>query len=138
MITGVETAGLVLAAFPLIISALEHYREGLEPLKDFWKFRTDFLTLIHQIGYQKVVFDENIEELLSPVVTSEEELESLISDPGGPVWHEATLEARLKNRLPRSYEWYCGIVDELNQAMFKLKGKLHISDVRHPTLIRDT
>lgn len=43
MLTGVETAGLVLASFPLLISALEHYREGFESLKEWWKFRTEFL-----------------------------------------------------------------------------------------------
>ncbi|KAI9717098.1 MAG: hypothetical protein M1828_007431 [Chrysothrix sp. TS-e1954] len=128
MITGVEAAGLLLASFPLVISALEHYREGLEPLKDFWKFRAEFLTLVHQIGYESIRFEENIEELLSPIVYSEDELEALCQEPGGPAWQDPDLETRLKARLPRSFEWYCGIVAEMNQAMTRLKGKLHISD----------
>ena len=58
MITGVETAGLVLAIFPLLVSALEHYQEGFERLSDWWKFRTEFLGLMHAIGRQAILFDE--------------------------------------------------------------------------------
>ena len=32
MVTGIEAAGLVLAAFPILISASEHYRKDLEPI----------------------------------------------------------------------------------------------------------
>jgi hypothetical protein len=32
MITGVETAGLVLAVLPLLIAALEDYKRGLKPI----------------------------------------------------------------------------------------------------------
>jgi len=32
--SGVEAAGFVLAVLPLLISALEDYRKGSEPLKD--------------------------------------------------------------------------------------------------------
>jgi len=45
--SGVEIAGFVLAAFPLLISAGEHYREGFEPLVKWKKFRTDFISFIN-------------------------------------------------------------------------------------------
>ena len=32
MVTGIETAGLVLATVPLLISALEHYRDGVRTI----------------------------------------------------------------------------------------------------------
>lgn len=40
--SGVEAAGFVLAAFPLLISALEHYRESAEVLKDWWRFKREY------------------------------------------------------------------------------------------------
>lgn len=36
MLSGVETAGIILAVLPLFISAFEHYNDSLEPLKAFW------------------------------------------------------------------------------------------------------
>jgi len=47
VMSGVEIAGFVLAAFPLLISAGEHYREGFEPLVKWKKFRTDFISFIN-------------------------------------------------------------------------------------------
>lgn len=126
MLTGVETAGVILAVFPLVISALEHYREGFEPLKDWWKFRTEFLTLIHSTGLQSVRFLENIEEILSPIVESDEEYDALMKDPGGPAWRNPEMEERLRRRLPKSYEWYCATIEEMNGVMTKLMGKLDI------------
>lgn len=40
--SGVEAAGFVLAAFPLCISALEHYRESAEVLKDWWRYKREY------------------------------------------------------------------------------------------------
>lgn len=81
MITGVETAGLVLAIFPLLVSALEHYQEGFERLSDWWKFRTEFIGFVHVIGRQAILFDENLEELLSPLIISDAEMDALCAIP---------------------------------------------------------
>lgn len=56
-------AGLVLGLFPLIVATLEAYEEGFEPLKDWWRFRSEFVQFIHVMGRQAAIFDENLEEL---------------------------------------------------------------------------
>ena len=68
MVTGVETAGLVLAAFPLVVAAIQQYRKGLEPLKDWWRYRTKFLEFAGNISTQRLIFEENVELLLSPIM----------------------------------------------------------------------
>lgn len=128
MITGVETAGLVLAIFPLLVSALEHYQEGFESLSDWWKFRTEFLGFIHVIGRQAILFDENLEELLSPIITSDAEMDTLLRDPTGPSWRHAELEAKLRRRLPKSYESYRNAIDDMKETMDALQKKLGIQN----------
>ena len=128
MITGVETAGLVLAAFPLLVSALEHYHEGFESLSDWWKFRTEFLAFIHVIGRQAILFDENLEELLSPIITSDAEMNVLLCDPTGPSWRDTKLEQKLKDRLPKSYESYRNTIDDMMVTMGALQKKLGIQN----------
>ena len=103
MVTGVETAGLVLGAFPLILSFLEYYGQGLETLQEWWKFRTEFLSFLHQVGVQSVFFRENLETLLAPIVVSDAEMNALLEHPGGPIWKGPTLDQRLHERLPNSY-----------------------------------
>ncbi|CAD6579310.1 MAG: hypothetical protein ASARMPREDX12_009125 [Alectoria sarmentosa] len=128
MITGVETAGLVLAIFPLLVSALEHYQEGFESLSDWWKFRTEFLGFIHVIGRQAILFDENLEELLSPIITSDAEMDTLLRNPTGPSWRHAELEAKLRRRLPKSYESYRNAIDDMKETMDALQKKLGIQN----------
>lgn len=128
MITGVETAGLVLASFPLLISALEHYREGFEPLADWWKFRTEFVAFIHVIDRQWLLFSENLEELLSPIITSEAEMGALLQDPIGAAWRCPELEAKLRERLPKSYPSYRDTIDDMKGSMDVLQKKLGLKD----------
>ena len=128
MITGVETAGLVLAIFPLLVSALEHYQEGFEKLNDWWKFRTEFLGFIHSVGRQAILFDENLEELLSPIITSDAEMDALLRDPTGPSWRRAELEEKLKARLPKSYESYTTTITDMRETMDALQKKLGIQN----------
>lgn len=56
MLSGVETAGLVLATLPLIINFLEHYNEGLKPLKDFVNYRAKIERLASNLLTQKLDF----------------------------------------------------------------------------------
>lgn len=128
MITGVKTAGLVLASFPLIISALEHYREGFEPIKDWWRFRTDFLSFIHVISGQSLLFNENLEELLSPIISSDAEMNVLLQDPMGQAWHDSHLEEGLRARLPKSFELYKHITMDIKACMDKLQRKLDMQN----------
>lgn len=84
--SGVEAASFVLAAFPLLISALEDYRAGWEMIEDWWKIKREYKKCQQNLNIQKLVFEENLEQLLSTVVQDDEELDSLISDPGGDSW----------------------------------------------------
>ncbi|MCJ1402491.1 hypothetical protein MMC11_005711 [Xylographa trunciseda] len=118
MATGVEAAGLVLAAFPLLVSAAEHYREGFEKIQEWYHFRPEFTAFCHAIDIQRALFDGNLEELLVPLVVSDTEMNTLLQDPGGLSWLD--LEDRLRDRLPRSYTQYRVTMDEMNIIMEKL------------------
>lgn len=137
MVTGIETAGLILAIFPLAISALEHYREGLEPLKDWKRFRTEFLATVDAAGLQLTIFEDNLEELLAPHIDSDVELRALLDDRRGILWKAPELESRLRDRLPKSYDFLCATIGRLYEILIKLLHKLGIDDgqVRRSTRI---
>ena len=40
--SGIEVAGLVLGAWPVVMEALEGYRETFRTLKSWWKFQRTF------------------------------------------------------------------------------------------------
>ena len=124
--SGIEAAGFVLAVFPLLISALEDYRQGWEILEDWWKIKREYKKCQQNIKLQKLVFEENLEQLLSTLVYDENELKLLIADPGGDKWRDAGLERGLKERLPRSYDIYLEIIGEIKTIMESLKNALGV------------
>lgn len=127
--SGVEAAGFVLAVFPLLISALEHYRESAEVLKSWWGFKKEYKKCKQNINIQRLIFEENLEELLAPVIKDDDQLNLLLAEPGGTRWKDPDLEMRLKERLPKSYELYLGIIREIKDVMEELKQELGISKV---------
>lgn len=129
MLTGVEIAGTVLAAFPLIISAMEHYERGFQPIKEWIRFRGEFATFLNALVRQKIFFRQNIEELLSPIISSDYEMSVLLDNPGGRAWTDVELNDRLRRRLPGKYEYECytTTVSYILEVLEKLMGKLKIA-----------
>ncbi len=126
MVTGIETAGLVLASIPLIVSLAEHYRAGLRPFMILRHFQQEYRSHVVLVKTQQVLFRGSLERLLIQLVP-EDEVKSLMDDAGGPGWASALLEAKFKQRLGESYDAVIGNIAEINRVMDKLKKELDTS-----------
>lgn len=84
--SGFEIVGVVLGGFPLLVSAAEHYGEGFEPLKKWWRFRTDFIDFIDTVDIQKQAFDLFLEHFLVAAEVPFEEIQHLLTDPDYKGW----------------------------------------------------
>src|ERR1700712_3587977 len=122
--SGLEAAGFVLAAFPLLISALEHYRASAEVLSDWWQVKREYRKCRDEIRFHQLAFEQNLEKYLLPLIVDEDELQDLIADPGGPRWREPELEERLKDRLPKAYDLYFSTILQMNETMKDLEKEL--------------
>lgn len=49
MVTGVETAGLVLGSIPLILASLEFYANGIAVTKRYWRYKEEFKSLVVEL-----------------------------------------------------------------------------------------
>ncbi len=121
--SGVEVAGIVLGVLPLVISALEHYADGINTAKRFWRYKSEIRSLILQINTERSIFINTIEQLLTGVVETKQ-LAELISCPAGQVWREAGVEENLKNRLRGAYEIYLENVRSMEKALRVMMQKL--------------
>lgn len=81
--SGVEVAGLALGAFPLLISALEHYRHLADAAGVFWKIRREHRKWMHDLKICRLAFERNLQFLLLPLVADDDSIELLLNDPGG-------------------------------------------------------
>ena len=130
MATGLEFAGIILATFPLIINGLENYENGFQMIKEWSRFRNVFMVFMKSVGKQKLFFRQNIEELLAPIVRSEDHMLWLLDNPGGQGWRDEELNDKLRRRLMGmdEYEYYMSTVGSIHALLEKLKTKLKLVD----------
>jgi hypothetical protein len=124
--SGIEVAGLVLGAFPLLIRALESYREGAEVVSDWWRIETAYTKCKQHLKYHQLLFEGNIERLLLPLVVDDDKLKQLMENPAGTAWEDPKLEKKLQERLPKTYDTFLGVVIDINKLMESLKKALGV------------
>ena len=123
--SGVEAAGFVLAAIPLVISALEHYAEGVETIQKWWRYQKELSSLKRVLGAEYDRYLNTCEELLAGIVP-DAELAALLDSPGGVGWKNPDIERKLKARLRKSFTSYLDTVTDLNNIVEQLKTKLEL------------
>ncbi|KAF1992333.1 hypothetical protein K402DRAFT_416007 [Aulographum hederae CBS 113979] len=122
--SGVEIAGLALGAFPLLISAIEHYKDGAEPLADWWQFKRVYTKTLQELKLYNLLLERTLEQLILPLVADDDKIKDLLASPGGDLWSDKVLDKQLRERLSKAYELYIDFMKDLVEALEKLKHEL--------------
>jgi hypothetical protein len=121
--SGLEVAGVVLGALPLVISALEHYANGINTAKRFWRYKSEVRSLILQVNTERGIFVNTLEQLLVGIVRIEH-MSDLLTSPGGAAWCQTGIDVKLKERLRGAYEIYVDNVRGMEQSLERMMEKL--------------
>ncbi|KAF8465691.1 hypothetical protein BDZ91DRAFT_794718 [Kalaharituber pfeilii] len=95
MATGAETAGLVLAAFPLALTAIKAYAEGIQTMKDMVKYREVLDIFELEISMEDFFFRQTLETLLQGKLQPSE-IDRLMKDTGGKLWKSNNVQVELQ------------------------------------------
>ena len=123
--SGVEIAGFVLASVPLVISALEHYVDGLDTMTRWWRYRAELISFANILCAESTRFLLTCERLLRDLVP-EESLGLLMADPGCSLWKDPWLEEKLRMRLQFSYTVFLKVLGDMDGALKDLQMKLKL------------
>lgn len=129
--SGFELAGVILAAFPLVISGLEHWREVATIWGFYRRISKEYRKSHSDLLYHEILYKRNLEKLLSPLVEEPnraDKVARLISDPSSQEWKDRTIQERLEMRLKDSYSLYMVIMSELKEAMEAFGKDLSLGD----------
>jgi hypothetical protein len=121
--SGLEVAGVVIGALPLVISALEHYAKGVNTAKRYWRFKTELRSLILQISTERGIFVNTLEQLLTGIVRTEHMAE-LISDSQSDTWRTSDVDKKLRDRLRDAYDVYLDNMKGMEVALKMIGEKL--------------
>ena len=125
--SGFEIAGIALAVFPIAVDGLEHFVQGVQTIRDWRRYRVKLQDYAGMMESARVFYLDTLEELLNGIVESEDEMEALMSKPGGITWKQPHYEERLKRRLGRSYDAYLRTLKGMINSQSKMCEKLGVS-----------
>ncbi|GIZ44581.1 hypothetical protein CKM354_000777500 [Cercospora kikuchii] len=130
--SGIEAASLVLGAFPLLISAMEHYEDTKKVTNTWWKVKRAHKRDVGKIKDCQLDFRLNLIELLSPLVhdgiVEQGEYEQLLANPGGQGWIEDHVEEALRERLSDCHERYVEVLQDILELMARLSKECRVDD----------
>ncbi|KAK2762795.1 hypothetical protein FQN54_000970 [Arachnomyces sp. PD_36] len=128
--SGIETAGLVLAIFPLIVKGLSHFAEGVETVKVWRKQRRQLEEYAIQLEGHLVFWLDTLEELLEGIVDSDDVQAQMLKNPEvASLWKHPEYEERLKTRLDRSYDVYVATMSRMFEALDEVKTRLDVGKI---------
>ncbi|KAM0794886.1 hypothetical protein BDR22DRAFT_873746 [Usnea florida] len=111
--SGVESVGFVLAALPLVISAVEHYHDGLDPLRDYLRYNSRLKSLRTRLRIQQDLFEGTMKRLLLEELSTPQ-AQALFPDAGRHAdreqWNTPEIKKKVRNRLGGKYENFMNIV----------------------------
>jgi hypothetical protein len=130
VMSGIEIVGLVLGAMPLVFSALESYRKGLNPLLDYFHYNSTLKTMSTRLKIQHILYEDHLKRLLLSE-SSPAEIQALFHDPNEPsqiaLWGSKEVERKLRNKLgQQQFNIFMEVVQEMGRVMKKLMDNLDI------------
>lgn len=119
--SGIEIVGLVLGSVPLVISALEHYKEGIDVISDFRNYRSTLKSLKTKLSIQEELYRGTLQRLLLSEL-SPFEVHALFPEPGAEgstaLWGTKDVDVKLRRKLGAKFDLFMGVVAEVGQRPF--------------------
>lgn len=122
-----EVAGLVLAALPLLISALEHYEDAIDPITSFIHWKQELPRVIRELYMAHTSYELNLRLLLSHAVDDNAQLTDMVNDPRCDHWKSPILVGALQEHLGIAYEPGMSTIHEIAAIMIAIAQCLNIS-----------
>lgn len=114
--SGIEIAGLILGAIPLVIAALEHHEKVTKPMRILAKYQGEFFRALTALRSEHALFEQNVELLLGPITTARE-LTDMLDNTNSSFWSEPRIILALQNHLGRAYPAYVRTVSEIRHSI---------------------
>lgn len=129
--SGFEIAGAVLGAIPLVISALEHYKNGVRTIQRWRKYDKELQYLIRNIETERVKLQNVCEKLLDGLVPPSQ-IDAMVENPSGDLWTNEEVQKKIQARLWRSWSVFEETLRDIQVAINDITERVgNGDDVSH-------
>ena len=124
--SGIEVAGIALAVFPILVDGLTRFVDSVQTIRYWRRYRIRLQDYADIMATQRVYYQDTLEELLTGIVQSEDEIGDLMELPRGAIWKKAEYEEKLRQRLGHSHALYLKMSDRMVNSLHAMCAKLGI------------
>jgi hypothetical protein len=121
--SGIEVAGLVLGAIPLILAGLEFYVKGIAVTRRYRRHEEEFTSLLIELKTENTTYINSINILLFGVVPPMD-MADFLANPCGDRWKDSKFDQKLRARLNSSYDSYINTITQMNNTAVMIQKKL--------------
>jgi hypothetical protein len=121
--SGFEVAGVILGSIPLVISTLEHYKNGLSVIQRYRRYERELQRLIRNLETEKVKLQNICEKLLDGIVPPSR-IDDMVENPGGDLWIEQETQRAIRTRLQKSCNVFEQTLRDIQTATEEMYEKL--------------
>lgn len=122
--SGLEVAGIVLGAIPLIIYGLEHLKDGASRLGRLVNFNAEYHKIWGEVEDEELMYRLQLKNLLKPLVSdgviADDELDELMLNTNSDLWRDEDIDKALRKRLGESYERYVANLTEIQVLAWQI------------------
>lgn len=126
--SGFEIAGIVLGGLPIVLKAAEGYKQGLEPLVKWHRYKLGFRAFVHDVDIETQMFRALVDRLLQLTDLSVEQKERMLEGKDHDGWCHAETEKALRRRLGPSFDACKNLLEMLECDLVKLQAMLSLKD----------
>ncbi|KAI0413522.1 hypothetical protein F5X98DRAFT_351702 [Xylaria grammica] len=123
VMAGIEIAGLILGAIPLVISGLEHYSDGISTLGRYRRYKAELKILVNVLATEEARLLNICEKLLVGVVPPWK-IEGMIKHPLDDLWKDDEIQQKIRFRLWRSYAVFEKTAKDVHDAIREMETRV--------------
>jgi hypothetical protein len=136
IMSGIEVAGIVLGAIPIILAGRQFYAEGVRVTTRYLKYEKGVEDPISQLKTEHTIYLNSIELILDGVI-KQKDLEDFLADLGGERWKDPVFATKLHKQLGSSCTSYPDAMCHLVIVVERLKygrGWMHLERSAYSTM----
>ena len=130
--SGIE-AGLVLAIIPLLISAAEHYKDYISPIRQYHIIVPEVKLFQDALQVQQAIFKTQCQIVLEGTVERDTAVRMLAIGSADPSWQDVDLETQITKQLGSLKKPCVVVIDLIKQKLQEVENK-----TRELVVIADT
>lgn len=128
--SGLEVAGVVLGAVPVILEGIEIYLNAATTTKRYWRYKSELRKTRDAVRTEHALLLNTLQLLLSGVVPDDRMnscLKGLPKHGGSMIWSDPAVEAKLRIKLRWGYDLYVSRIDAIHNVLRRFMEKLGLT-----------